>query len=162
MALRLTSLPEAEHELAEIRATLLAARSLRIPPATDHKRIAAWNGLMLCGACRWRTRVRQTHDLRDAAERLATFLDARDWLPIDRVARTWMDGVRKTPGFLEDQAAVAAGLLALYQATGNLAHLDAARTLARAMVRDFHDADAQQFLRYGARSRSADHAARAT
>jgi uncharacterized protein len=64
----------------------------------------------------------------------------------DRVARTWMDGVRKQPGFLEDQAAVAAGMLALYQTTGREVWLQHARALTAAMLRDFWDADAHSFF----------------
>jgi uncharacterized protein YyaL (SSP411 family) len=61
------------------------------------------------------------------------------------VSRTWLDGARTHPGFLEDQAAVTAGLLALHQATGDIAPLVTARVLATAMVRDFHDHGAQGF-----------------
>jgi uncharacterized protein len=144
VALRLDlAVPDAERELALVRDTLLAARLKRVPPATDRKRIAAWNGLMLCALADG-ARVFADDSLRDAAERLAGFL-MRELVHDDRVARTWMDGVRKTPGFLEDQAAVAAGMLALYQATGTLAHLQSARALARVMVRDFHDATAGSF-----------------
>jgi uncharacterized protein len=145
VALRLgLSEEDAERELSAVRTTLLAARQRRVPPATDHKRIASWNGLMLCALADG-ARVLADDALRDGAERLAHFL-LRELVVEDRVARTWTDGVRKTPGFLEDQAAVAAGLLSLYQATGDLAHLTAARRLAHAMVRDFYDAVAGSFF----------------
>ena len=80
-----------------------------------------------------------------AAQRLATFL-TRDMIRDDRVARTWLDGVRKAPGFLEDQAALAMGFLALYHDTGALHALNTARALASAMVRDFWDADTHGFF----------------
>ncbi len=133
----------AEEQLTVIRAILLAARGERVAPAIDHKRIASWNGLMLCALADG-ARVLADAALLAAAERLAAFLtDAL--VRGDRVARTWMDGISKAPGFLEDQAAVSAGLLLLYQATGSVAHLETARRIARAMVRDFYDAEARCF-----------------
>jgi uncharacterized protein len=133
----------AEHELSTIRRLLLAARETRVAPAIDHKRIASWNGLMLCALADG-ARALADAELLGAAERLAAFL-TRELLHGDRVARTWMDGVRKSPGFLEDQAAVSAGLLSLYQATGSASYLTTARLTARAMVRDFYDPDTHSF-----------------
>ena len=137
------SVPDAEHEIAAIRSTLLAARAQRIPPDTDHKRVASWNGLMLAALADG-ARVLADTTLLNAAERLATFL-VRELVEDNRVARTWMDGARKFPGFLEDQAAVALGLLALYQTTGALPHLVTARSIVTAMLRDYYDADANSF-----------------
>ena len=134
----------AEAELEAVRAALFAARAERVAPATDHKRVAAWNGLMLA-ALADAARVLDDATYRAAAVRLAAFL-RRDMVRDDRVARTWLDGVRKTPGFLEDQAAVAAGFLALYQHNGDVEALDTARGLAEAMVRDFWDDDAHSFF----------------
>jgi hypothetical protein len=134
---------EADIGLAVARSQLLAARATRVAPETDHKRIASWNGLML-SAFADAARVLGDAEYLAAAERLATFLQ-REMVQGDRVARTWMDGTRKQPGFLEDHAAVAAGLLALYQASGSLDALRTARALGAAMVRDFWDADARSF-----------------
>ncbi len=144
VAMRLDlSVAEAEHQLALVRATLLEARSSRVPPATDQKRIASWNGLMLAALADG-ARVFNDAELLRAAERLAAFLTT-EMLSGDRVARTWIDGVQKTPGFLEDQASVAAGLLALYAATGDTRHLALARTLAAAMLRDFYEPGSNGF-----------------
>ena len=134
----------AEAELEAVRAALFAARAERVAPATDHKRVAAWNGLMLA-ALADAARVLDDATYRAAAVRLAAFL-RRDMVRDDRVARTWLDGVLKAPGFLEDQAAVAAGFLALYQDSGDVEALDTARGLAEAMVRDFWDDDAHSFF----------------
>ncbi len=137
------SVPDAETQIATVRGRLLSARATRIPPDTDRKRIAAWNGLMLT-ALADAARVLNDATYRVAAERLAAFL-LREMIRGDRVARTWMDGVARRPGFLEDQAAVAAGFLALYQATGTIQSLLTARALADAMIRDFWDAEARCF-----------------
>jgi uncharacterized protein len=138
------SMANAESALLHVRGLLLTARGKRVPPATDRKRVAAWNGLMLA-ALADAGRVFGDATYRDAAQRLANFL-ARDMIRDDRVARTWLDGARKAPGFLEDQAAVAAGFLALYQDTGALHALNTARAVAAAMVRDFWDADTNSFF----------------
>ena len=138
------SVSEAESALSHVRDLLLSARIKRLPPATDHKRVAAWNGLMLAALADG-ARVFDDATYRDAAQRLATFL-TRDMIRDDRVARTWLDGVRKAPGFLEDQAALALGFLALYQDTGALHALNTARALASAMVRDFWNADTHGFF----------------
>ncbi len=134
---------EVEVQIRAVRDTLFAARQQRVRPATDDKRVASWNGLMLA-ALADAARVFGEASYRASAERLAAFL-MTEMIDGDRVARTWLDGVRKQPGFLEDQAAVALGLLALYQTTGSLALLETARTLAAAMVRDFWQADARSF-----------------
>jgi len=134
----------AEAELHTVRELLLAARATRTAPDTDRKRIGSWNGLMLV-ALSAAARVFDDRRMLDAARGLGQFLQ-QELLHGDRVARTWMDGVRSSPGFLEDQAAVAAGMLALYQATGDVRLLATARTLAKAMVRDFHDAASHSFF----------------
>jgi uncharacterized protein len=135
---------DADAQREACRAALFAERATRIPPATDHKRIASWNGLMLIAFAE-AARVFGDAALISAAERLGEFLTT-EMVVGDRVARTWMDGVRKQPGFLEDQAAVAAGMLALYQTTGREVWLQHARALTAAMLRDFWDADAHSFF----------------
>ena len=135
---------EAEAELRAVRELLLAARATRVAPATDTKRIASWNGLMLVALAE-AARVLADATICAAAIRLGEFL-IREMLVGDRVVRTWMDGRRSTSGFLEDQAAVSAGLLALYQVTGDLSFLRTARRLASAMVRDFFDITSHGFF----------------
>jgi uncharacterized protein YyaL (SSP411 family) len=137
------SVEAAEAELRAVRAQLLAARATRVAPAIDRKQIASWNGLMLV-ALSEAARVFADDDILAAARHLGQFLE-QQMIDGDRVVRTCMDGVRSATGFLEDQAAVAAGMLALYQGTGEAASLRTARRLAAAMVRDFHDADSRSF-----------------
>ena len=136
-------LAEIEARMESIRARLLAARLLREQPNTDRKRIGAWNGLML-SAFADAARIFDNTRYLEAAERLADFLMGR-LCREDRVARSWIEGGSLHAGFLEDQAAVAAGLVALYAANGSGETLDRARALTRAMVRDFWDEDAMSF-----------------
>ena len=138
------SLADVETRFDGVRSALLAARARRVHPATDNKRVAAWNGLILA-ALADAARVFDDARYRAAAQNLAAFLE-REMISDDRVSRTWMDGVRKAPGFLEDQAAVIAGLLALYQDHGAIDALRLARRLADTMVRDFWDPDSHSFF----------------
>ena len=138
------SVADVETRFAGVRSALLAARARRVHPATDNKRVAAWNGLILA-ALADAARVFDDARYRAVAQNLAAFLE-REMISDDRVSRTWMDGVRKAPGFLEDQAAVIAGLLALYQDHGAIDALRLARRLADTMVRDFWDPDSHSFF----------------
>lgn len=129
--------------LERARTAMLTMRARRIAPALDAKRIAAWNGLMLRAMCEG-ARVLGEPRWREAAVRAARFLDAQ-LVRDDRALRTWMDGVAKGPGFLEDQAAVALGFVHTYTLTGDLHWLQRARAMAARLVADFHDDAAQGF-----------------
>jgi uncharacterized protein YyaL (SSP411 family) len=142
-----TRLGRSEGEVAEslerVRTAMLATRARRVAPALDAKRIAAWNGLMLRAMCEG-ARVLGEPRWREAAVRNARFLDAR-LVRDDRALRTWMDGVPKGPGFLEDQAAVALGFLHTYVLTGDVHWLRRTRALAERLVADFWDPEVQSF-----------------
>ncbi|MGZ5381991.1 MAG: thioredoxin domain-containing protein, partial [Thermoanaerobaculia bacterium] len=101
-----------EERLAPMRAALLAARSRRVPPALDDKRVAGWNALAVSGLA---IAGRILNDVRflEAARLGARFLleDCRD--VEGRLQRTWKDGVTKIPSFLEDEAFLAHALLDL-------------------------------------------------
>ncbi|NDZ83696.1 thioredoxin domain-containing protein, partial [Streptomyces sp. SID10853] len=103
---------------AELRARLLAARSLRPAPGRDDKVVAAWHGLAVAalaetGAC---------FDRPDLVERATEAADLLVRLHMDdgaRLSRTSRDGrVGANPGVLEDYADVAEGFLALAGVTG--------------------------------------------
>ena len=124
------------------RATLVAARAARVHPGRDEKALAEWNGLMLrafaeAGA------VLARPDYVEAARRNAGFLltrmrDVSDASGL-RLHRTRKDGRSRGRGYLEDHAAVALGLLALYEVTFDLAHLQAAVALAETILDSFQD-----------------------
>src|SRR5581483_11304164 len=62
------------------------------------------------------------------------------------VLRVHKDGVSKIPGYLEDYAAVADGLLALYEATFELRWYQAAQAIAARLVPLFWDDRAGMFF----------------
>ena len=124
--------------IARARATLLDAREQRIHPLRDDKVLTAWNGLMLrsfaeAGAALGRA------DYRDAARRNAAFLldNMRD--ANGRILRTWRNGQAKLPGYLEDYASLADGLLALHEATLEPRWLREAAAVADGMIDLFWD-----------------------
>jgi uncharacterized protein YyaL (SSP411 family) len=124
--------------VARGRAALLAARSERPRPGRDEKQLAAWNGMAL-RALAVGALVLDEDRYRRAAEELVAFI--RDTLVRDgdRLWRTAREGAAHTPGFAEDYAHVADGLLAAYAAGGAADDLLLADRLMRRAVADFWD-----------------------
>jgi uncharacterized protein YyaL (SSP411 family) len=129
--------PGALEILDAVRDRLLAARALRVRPHRDEKVIAGWNGLML-RAFADAGRVLDQPDLTMAAQANAHFLLSR-MRQGGRMRRSYKDGRAPLPGYLEDQAAVADGLLALYEATFDPRWLDEIRGLVSEMLAAFWD-----------------------
>jgi uncharacterized protein YyaL (SSP411 family) len=119
---------------------LRAARQQRIRPGRDDKVIASWNGLALrafaeAGA------VLESHRYCEVAEGIATFVMTEMVGPDGRLMRSWRSGRLSGPGFCDDYAAMAVGLLSLYQVTGNPRWFEDARKLVAEMIRLFGDRD---------------------
>jgi len=159
--------------IAAGRKTLFASRERRIRPGRDEKILAEWNGLMLhafaeAGA------VLSRADYLAAAERAATFIltqmtvrkedesvqgkprstqhVVRITQHAPRLYRTYKDGRAHLNAYLEDYAAVALGLVELYEATFELRWLAAAAALAQAILESFADPAGGGFFQV-----SADH-----
>ena len=122
----------------ELKARLLEARSRRPQPGRDDKAVAAWNGLALAALAEAARRL-PSNRLLQAAEALGTFLLSQLSSDDGRLFRTWRDGRASIPGFLEDYADVAHGLIELHVATGDLRWLTEANRLARLAVYLFAD-----------------------
>ncbi len=120
---------EVERRLAAMRARLLEARAGRVRPGLDDKVLAAWNGLMLAALAE-AARVLDSERYLAAARACAGFLLGEMRAPDGRMLRTWAGGTARLNGYLEDQAAVAAGLLQLYQTDFDPRWFTAARELA--------------------------------
>jgi uncharacterized protein YyaL (SSP411 family) len=121
-----------------LRARLLEERSRRPQPGRDDKAIAAWNGLALAALAETGRRL-SSNTVLLAAERCAKFLLSALSGPDGRLYRTWREGQATIPGYLEDYADVANGLLELHVATGELRWLEEADRLARLAVELFAD-----------------------
>jgi uncharacterized protein YyaL (SSP411 family) len=129
--------------LAEAREKLLAARAARVPPATDDKRLAAWNG-MAVWALAWLGAALPDPRYLDAARQTAGFLlDHRGG--DGRLVRSWRDGRASGTETLEDVAWVSAGLVQLYESEGQVRWLEAARDLIGHRFPHYYDGEGAVF-----------------
>jgi hypothetical protein len=139
-------LEEMRAGLLRAEGILLQARSRRIRPHLDDKILTAWNGLMisafaLAGAVLDDPRYQQ------AARAAAEFLLSRMFDPATGILlRRFRAGDAAVPGFLEDYALLAQGLLDLYQAQFDLAHLEAAARLTEKQIELFEDRERGAFF----------------
>ncbi len=120
------------------RAKLSEARRRRVPPGLDDKVLTAWNGLML-GAMAEGHRVLGDPRHLAAATRCADFLLAALRRPDGGLFRTYRTGKAHLPGYLEDYAFLAEGLVDLYEAGGETRYLAEAAHLTERILADFAD-----------------------
>ena len=125
--------PEERELLARVRPALLAARAKRPPPLTDTKVLTSWNGLMI-----------------SAFARAGLFLDRPDFVERARAAAGFLLEKHMSagklvrtgaghPALLEDYAFLAAGLVDLFEATGEARWLSSARELHATLAQRFVD-----------------------
>lgn len=131
--------PQTAAVLAELRVSLLAARSKRVPPGRDDKILADWNGLMISGLVR-----------------AAGLLGRKDWIALasgafrfvtesmadgDGLAHSYRGGRLIAPGFALDHAAMAEAALALHDSTGDQHYFALARRWNAHLDRHYREAD---------------------
>jgi uncharacterized protein len=134
--------------LESARGALLAARDRRPQPARDDKALAGWNGLALGAFADAAGLLSRENDpelgvaaarYRAIAERAADRLLSVLRSPDGRFRRSWKDGQARHAGTLEDQACMADGLLALYEATADERWFTAAAETTEAILAHFTD-----------------------
>ncbi len=140
--------PETAQRLQEARAKLFAARQNRTQPHTDDKMLTSWNGLALAAFAEAARILNAPHYLH-IARRNAEFVRRELHLPDGTLRHTFGGGQAKVEGLLEDHALYGLGLVALFQAGGDLAHLHWARELWDVVRRDFWDEEAGVFWSSG-------------
>ncbi|MEV4420848.1 thioredoxin domain-containing protein [Patulibacter sp. NPDC049589] len=131
-----------------IRAGLLAARSQRVRPGVDDKRLAGWNGLAIQAFAEAGAAL-ERDDLVDVAREAAAFV--RRGLVVDgRLRRSWSHraggGAAPHAAVLEDHAFLLEGALALFEAGGDPADLAWAEELATTIVARFSDPERGGFF----------------
>jgi uncharacterized protein YyaL (SSP411 family) len=138
---------QASDMLAVARQKIEGLRSGRVPPQLDDKVLTSWNGLMI-GAMADGARILGDARYHRSAERAARF--ALDTLtrPDGGLYRTARGGRAHLPGYLEDYAFLADGLISLYEAAGRFPsredpseYLVAAKRLVERMLEDFAGED---------------------
>jgi len=139
LAVALSLAPENLAEQAEsLRARLFAAREQRVHPHKDDKILTDWNGLMIAALAQ-AARVFDDPALAEAAAKAADFLLARLRTPDGRLLHRYRDGQAAVPGTLDDYAFFTWGLLELYQATFDIAWLQAALDFTGHLLAHFLD-----------------------
>jgi hypothetical protein len=140
--------------LAEAEGTLLRARGERVRPQLDDKILTSWNGLMV-SAFALGGAVLNDARYADAARRAAEFLSTRMYsAESGYLLRRYRQGEAAIPGFLDDYAMAAQGLLDLYEAQFDLRHLQLAIRLTEKQRDLFEDRTQGGFFSTDARDSS--------
>lgn len=125
-------------EMESLRVRLFAEREKRVHPQKDDKILTDWNGLMIA-ALAHAARVFDDPALAEAAARAADFILARLRTPDGRLLHRFRDGQAAVPATLDDYVFFTWGLIELYQATFDLAWLQAALDLTGQLLAHFLD-----------------------
>ncbi len=141
-------LADVEESLARSRDVLLEHRATRIPPATDTKIIAAWNGMAIDALAKAGAVLEEPRFI-EAAATAARFIldnmrsDDGGLLRIHSAGRASIDA------FVEDYAALADGMISLYESTGDESWYLAACSMIDAMIERFWDHEGGGFFTVG-------------
>ena len=130
-----TTVADVERRLSRVRARLRAVRAKRVPPHTDRKQLVAWNGLMISALARASITFGEADWSARAARAAGVLLERAR--PGGRLARYLMDDLPHGSGVLDDHALLEAGLIDLFEATGERRWLDAATELQAELDRRF-------------------------
>jgi hypothetical protein len=126
-------------DIESARRRLLAERATRVRPGLDDKVVAAWNGLALRAFAEAGAALGDGTYL-EAARACAGFIVA-ELIVDDTLMRSWREGRTSLPGFVDDYAAVAVGMFALFAATGEYRWYEVGRELTQALDERFADPD---------------------
>ncbi|APE16481.1 hypothetical protein BOH72_15835 [Mycobacterium sp. WY10] len=136
--LQLLTDPDDAERFERVRSALLAARSRRVQPARDDKIVTAWNGLTITALAEASVALGVPPLLTAAAQCAEALLGLH--IVDGRLRRASLGGVvGDSAAILEDHAALATGLLTLYQLTGDAAWLTSATDLLDIALRHFAD-----------------------
>ena len=125
--------------LESIRQRLLDHRAHRIRPGLDDKIVASWNGLAIRAFAEAGAALGDDRYL-GIARTTASFVMG-NLITEAGLHRSWREGRVGVSAFLDDHAAMALGLFALYAATGELEWYLAADDLTRNVPERFSDSD---------------------
>jgi uncharacterized protein YyaL (SSP411 family) len=129
---------QALKRLAKAREKLYAAREKRVRPLKDDKVLTSWNGLMIAALAKGAAVLGQA-EYSEAAAKAAGFVLKQMRDQEGRLLRRWRQGETKGTGYLDDFAFMIWGLIELYEAAFDPAHLEAALDLATQTGSHFWD-----------------------
>jgi uncharacterized protein YyaL (SSP411 family) len=124
--------------LGRIRNLLFKAREKRVHPAKDDKVLVDWNGLMIAALARASSVFSEPRYLH-AAVKAATFILEKMKDERGGLYHRYAKGERAIDGFLDDYAFLVWGLVEIYEASFEEAHLQAAVELTEKMTAWFWD-----------------------
>jgi hypothetical protein len=142
------SLAGVESSLERSRQTLLEHRATRIPPTTDTKIIAAWNGMAIDALAKAGAVLEEPRFI-DAAARAVRFILDNMKDADGNLLRIHSAGRASVDAFVEDYAAVADGMISLYESTGDESWYLEARSMIDAMIERFWDHEGGGFFTVG-------------
>jgi uncharacterized protein len=122
----------------ELRAKLYEARSRRVWPGLDDKRLTSWNALMVSALADAGAALGEPRYV-EAAAHCAGFLVTTMRDADGRLLRTYNRGEARLRGVLEDHAFLLEALLTLYEATFDPRWFAEARALADTIIERFSD-----------------------
>ncbi len=128
---------EVDLDFATAQNKLMEARNRRVRPGLDDKVLTAWNGLMISALAKGYYVLRNPAYL-DAAQRAALFFLGRMY-DGTTLLRRFREGEAAIPGFLDDYAFLAQGLLDVYEASLQVRYLRFATELTDRMLELFED-----------------------
>jgi uncharacterized protein YyaL (SSP411 family) len=139
-----------------IRARLLAARSQRVRPGLDDKRLTSWNALMICALAETGAHLREApvdgvdpalaQTLLDAATRCAQFVLDELRPERGRLLRSYNDGRAKIDAYLEDYAFLLEAMIVLFETTCEERWFSEATALADELIARFADPERGGFF----------------
>lgn len=129
---------ELEKILEQSRQKLFSARKQRIHPSKDDKVLTDWNGLMIAALAKGAQALNKP-EYADAARKAADFLLQELRRKDDRLLHRYREGEAALPGYVDDYAFLAWGLIDLYEATFEARYLQEALALTDDMLRLFWD-----------------------
>ena len=135
--------------LAESRELLYQARNRRPLPLRDEKILASWNGLAISAFARAGL-VLNDIDAVDAAKRTSAFL-LQSMMADGRLFHSYQEGTAKGEAFLDDYAFFIAGLIDLFEVTGEASWLERSLELAAVAQDQFEDRELGGYFMTGPR-----------
>ncbi len=135
---------ELSDRFAAARARLLAVRDERPQPLRDDKVLTAWNGLGI-SALAYTYQVTRDEVYLTAAQRAAAFVKEH-LAEGGHLKRRYRAGEVRFPGYLNDYAFLADGLLDLFESDFDPRWLEWANRLAGTLLSDFLDSESGTFF----------------
>jgi uncharacterized protein YyaL (SSP411 family) len=126
-------------EIETCRDLLYQARKLRPAPLRDEKILTAWNGLMISAFAKAGLALGNQHYTDQAIAAARFILD--HLIGNGRLFRSFKDGQARHNGYLEDAAFLAASLLDLYEATGDIQWFEKAVHLDTMLKNQYEDSE---------------------